>query len=133
MPRVGDDGILVYLGRIDNQVQVMGYRVELQEVEHALREAAGTEMAVAIPWPVEGGRADAIYGVCSGGGITDAQTVRQRCAGKLPNYMVPLDVFWIPDMPVNTNGKIDRLTVAKWVKETLSASQSRTDTAVPDR
>jgi amino acid adenylation domain-containing protein len=131
--RMSDDGILIYLGRIDNQVQVMGYRVELQEVEHALREAAGTEMAVAIPWPVEGGRADAIYGVCSGGGITDAQTVRQRCAGKLPNYMVPLDVFWIPDMPVNTNGKIDRLTVAKWVKETLSASQSRTDTAVPDR
>ncbi len=131
--RVGDDGILVYLGRIDNQVQVMGYRVELQEVEHALREAVGTEMAVAIPWPIEGGRADAIYGVCSGGEITDAQTVKKRCAGKLPNYMVPLDVFWIADMPVNANGKIDRLTVAKWVKETLSAGQSRTDTAIPDR
>jgi amino acid adenylation domain-containing protein len=131
--RVGDDGILVYLGRIDNQVQVMGYRVELQEVEHALREAVGTEMAVAIPWPIEGGRADAIYGVCSGGEITDAQTAKQRCAGKLPNYMVPSDVFWIADMPVNANGKIDRLTVAKWVKETISAGESRTDTAISDR
>jgi amino acid adenylation domain-containing protein len=124
LARFSEDGILVYLGRVDNQVQVMGYRVELQEVEHALREAVGTEMAVAVPWPPDGGRADAIYGVCSGGAITDAETVRQRCAAKLPHYMVPSDVFWVPDMPVNANGKIDRLKLYRWVEDKLRAGQS---------
>jgi amino acid adenylation domain-containing protein len=119
LARFGPDDILVYLGRVDNQVQVMGYRVELQEVEHALREAVGTEMVVAVPWPTEGGRADAIYGVCSGGELADAETAKQRCASRLPNYMVPSEVFWIPDMPLNANGKIDRLRIYKWVEEQL--------------
>ena len=99
----------------------MGYRVELQEIEHSLRHAAGTEQAVAMPWPVKDGRADAIYGVCTGGEVTDAATVKTRCASKLPNYMVPSDVFWIPEMPLNANGKIDRNKIALWVEEKLSA------------
>jgi acyl-coenzyme A synthetase/AMP-(fatty) acid ligase len=81
-------------------------------------------MAVAVPWPPDGGRADVIYGVCSGGAITDAETAKQLCATKLPHYMVPSDVFWVPDMPVNANGKIDRLKLYRWVEDKLRAGQS---------
>jgi amino acid adenylation domain-containing protein len=122
LARLDEDGILIYLGRVDNQIQVMGYRVELQEVEHALRQAAGTEMAIAIPWPPANGRADLIYGVCSGGD-SDASLVRERCASKLPDYMVPSDVFSIADMPLNANGKIDRSKVISWLEEKLRVRQ----------
>jgi hypothetical protein len=45
--------------------------------------------------------------------------VRERCASKLPDYMVPADVFSIVDMPLNANGKIDRSKVTSWVEEKL--------------
>ena len=53
--RQDERGCLFYLGRRDFQVKVNGYRVELQEIDLVLREAAHTELAVAIPWPLSDG------------------------------------------------------------------------------
>ncbi len=58
--RVRPGGPLVYLGRIDHQIKIQGYRVELGEVETLLREAAGSESAVAIGWPKSASGADGI-------------------------------------------------------------------------
>jgi amino acid adenylation domain-containing protein len=55
--RQDERGCLFYLGRRDFQVKVNGYRVELQEIDLVLREAARTELAVAIPWPLSDGSA----------------------------------------------------------------------------
>lgn len=117
--RQDQQGCLYYLGRIDNQVQVRGYRVELQEVDHVLREAAGSDLAVAVAWPPDSGHADTLYAfVC--GGQRERHYVVAHCKKLLPEYMVPQDVFFIPEMPLNANGKIDRPALTRRLGELLN-------------
>jgi acyl-coenzyme A synthetase/AMP-(fatty) acid ligase len=117
--RQDERGCLYYLGRIDNQVQVRGYRVELQEVDHVLREAACSDLAVAVAWPPDSGHADTLYAfVC--GGQRERQHVVAHCRKVLPEYMVPQDVFFIPEMPLNANGKIDRPALTRRLGELLN-------------
>ena len=106
--RQDERGCLFYLGRRDFQVKVNGYRVELQEIDLVLREAARTEMAVAIPWPLSEGSASGIVGVLSGADADRDQQIIAVCESRLPRYMVPNRIYHFPQMPLNVNGKIDR-------------------------
>jgi len=106
--RQDNRGCLFYLGRRDFQVKISGYRVELQEIDLVLREAAKTELAVAIPWPLTEGSASGIVGVVSGSDpARDAQIIA-ACETRLPRYMVPNRIYHFPQIPLNVNGKIDR-------------------------
>jgi surfactin family lipopeptide synthetase A/fengycin family lipopeptide synthetase D len=106
--RQDERGCLFYLGRRDFQVKISGYRVELQEIDLVLREAAKTEVAVAIPWPLSEGSASGIVGVLSGSDpALDAQIIK-TCEARLPRYMVPTRIYHFPQIPLNVNGKIDR-------------------------
>ncbi len=106
--RQDERGCLFYLGRRDFQVKVNGYRVELQEIDLVLREAARTELAVAIPWPLSDGSASGIVGVLSGADPTNDQKIIAACETRLPRYMVPNRIYHFPQIPLNVNGKIDR-------------------------
>src|SRR6202142_1270980 len=106
--RQDERGCLFYLGRRDFQVKVNGYRVELQEIDLVLREAARTEMAVAIPWPLSDGSASGIVGVVSGSDPAHDQQIIVACESRLPRYMVPKRIYHFPQIPLNVNGKIDR-------------------------
>ena len=110
-------GCFYYLGRIDNQVQIRGFRVELQEIDHILRQASGTELAVAVAWPIQDGRADSVYGfVCSPHPLEE-RVVLAACARHLPDYMLPQRIFFLPEMPLNANGKIDRGALTQRLQE----------------
>lgn len=102
-----DDGPLVYVGRVDNQVKISGYRVELGEVEARLRAAAEVEEAVAIPWPRNESSASALTCFVRAATV-DVQVVRARMAETLPSYMVPRTIHALPELPLNVNGKVDR-------------------------
>lgn len=106
--RQDERGCLFYLGRRDFQVKVNGYRVELQEIDLVLREAARTELAVAIPWPLSDGSASGIVGVLSGSDPALDKQIIAACEKKLPRYMVPNRIYHFPQIPLNVNGKIDR-------------------------
>jgi amino acid adenylation domain-containing protein len=106
--RQDDRGCLFYLGRRDFQVKVNGYRVELQEIDLVLREAAKTELAVAIPWPLSDGSASGIVGVVSGSDAVHDKQIIAACEARLPRYMVPNRIYHFPQIPLNVNGKIDR-------------------------
>jgi amino acid adenylation domain-containing protein len=106
--RQDERGCLFYLGRRDFQVKVNGYRVELQEIDLVLREAARTEMAVAIPWPLSDGSASGIVGVLTGADPVRDKEILAACETRLPRYMVPNRLYHFPQMPLNVNGKIDR-------------------------
>jgi amino acid adenylation domain-containing protein len=106
--RQDERGCLFYLGRRDFQVKVNGYRVELQEIDLVLREAARTELAVAIPWPLSDGSASGIVGVLSGADSGRDADIIAACESRLPRYMVPNRIYHFPQMPLNVNGKIDR-------------------------
>lgn len=105
----GSEDCLFFRGRIDSQVKVHGYRVELQEVEAVLRGASGEDAAVAIACPPSPAPAEFIMGfIAAPGGKGDAEAVRERCAQRLPHYMVPKRVIVLNEFPLNPNGKIDR-------------------------
>jgi amino acid adenylation domain-containing protein len=106
--RQDERGCLCYLGRRDFQVKVNGYRVELQEIDLVLREAARTELAVAIPWPLSEGSASGIVGVVSGSDPAHDEHIIAACETRLPRYMVPNRIYHFPQIPLNVNGKIDR-------------------------
>jgi amino acid adenylation domain-containing protein len=108
MAKQDESGCLYYLGRTDQQVKIRGHRVELQEVEAALRKACGTELVVAIPRQSQEGGADAIIAFASGVEGFDEARVLAACAEMLPAYMVPRNVILREEFPLNFNGKIDR-------------------------
>jgi amino acid adenylation domain-containing protein len=101
------DGEYVYLGRTDHQIQVLGHRVELGEIEAVLLGQTGVVQAIAEGWPREGGTAQGIVAFVSGAGI-DTAGLLERGRAVLPDYMVPSRILVIDEMPLNPNGKVDR-------------------------
>ena len=113
-------GDLQYLGRVDQQVQIRGHRVELQEVDAAVRRAAGDASAISVAWPPGIGRADAVYAFLCAPPQTDTSAILARCADVLPSYMVPKAIFLVDRLPVNANGKIDRAALTRTLGELLN-------------
>lgn len=112
-----DPDTLAYLGRLDDQVKISGYRIELGDVEAALRRAGAAE-AVAIPWPV--GEPSGLVAAVTGG-EPDGAVLRDV----LPAYMVPHTVHRLDAMPLNPNGKVDRRAVARRVAADRAAADVR--------
>lgn len=112
-------GCLYYLGRSDEQVKILGHRAELQEVDSCLRKASGTELAIAIAWPIRNGIAEGIYGFIHKDFEETEHKIIEMCNRLLPPYMVPRRLFFIDQFPKNVNGKIDRKVLAKWIEERL--------------
>ncbi|MCX4243420.1 amino acid adenylation domain-containing protein [Paraliomyxa miuraensis] len=105
-PREGEP--LRFLGRIDSQIKLRGFRVELGEIEAALRQASGLPVAVALGWPVAApGGAEAVVAFIDDATI-DVNAVLERVAERLPSYMVPREIRVVDRFPLNANGKIDR-------------------------
>jgi len=99
---------LRFLGRLDSQVKVRGYRVELGEVESILRQVAEVDDAVALDWPrSESGGAEGIVGFVTGEGF-DEKAILRKMGEHLPRYMVPAQLRVLGVFPLNSNGKIDR-------------------------
>ena len=103
----GPDKPLLYLGRGDSQVKVLGHRVELAEIEAAVREASGLDRVVALGWPTTESGADGIAVFLEADNFDTTILVRQL-ERKLPGYMLPRNVRVLNRFPLNTNGKYDR-------------------------
>lgn len=104
------DGEYIFLGRADYQIKVLGHRVELGEVEAALRQHPSVEHAVAVGWPLNQLSADAVLAFISGNGLEEAVLIA-KAKEALPPYAVPQKLFVVDHMPLNANGKIDRRTL----------------------
>jgi len=120
-PRPGEP--LVYLGRVDDQIKIQGYRVELGEIEAVLRQEAGVEVTVAIGWPVTASGADGIVGFL-GTEAADTEAIRRRVIARLPPYMHPREIRLIGEWPLNANGKIDRKALRAMLSGDCPASSS---------
>ncbi len=106
------DGTYLYLGRVDHQLKVRGYRVELSEIEGLLCRDLAVDCAVAVGWPFIDGRAEGIVAFVAGKDV-DIQRLKGAAQKALPPYMVPNEIHVLEDMPLNANGKIDRLVLAE--------------------
>jgi acyl carrier protein len=101
-------GEIEYLGRIDGQVKVRGFRVELGEVETTLARHPGVRDAAVVAVAGKEGPRLAAYVVPEAGWPFSAEELRQHLKQQLPEYMVPAS--WVPmtALPVNANGKLDQ-------------------------
>ncbi|MFD9965306.1 AMP-binding protein [Amycolatopsis sp. NPDC058986] len=115
--RIGD-GELAYLGRLDSQVQVQGWRVELAEVEQALR-ACGAHDAVTLG--VAGDNGTELFAFYLGEPIATMTLVR-RLRELLPEGTIPKHYRNLAEFPLNANRKVDRLALAAKAAELLTGS-----------
>ncbi|MET9800381.1 amino acid adenylation domain-containing protein [Streptomyces sp. NPDC006368] len=104
---VRPDGHLVYLDRIDRQVQLRGYRVELGEVETALRGAPGVkDVHVAVHTP-EGSEPLLAAWLVAEEDPPDEAALRKLLLDRLPVYMLPALYVPVAELPLTVNGKVD--------------------------
>ncbi|QHM08465.1 plipastatin non-ribosomal peptide synthetase PpsC [Bacillus subtilis] len=101
------DGTIEYVGRIDDQVKVRGYRVELGEIESALRQIDGVKEAAVLARTGQSGSKE-LFGYISVKAGTNAEQVRSLLARSLPNYMIPAYIIEMETLPLTSNGKLNR-------------------------
>lgn len=97
------DGAISFLGRMDNQVKVRGYRVELSEIENAITRVSGVSSARAIC--DKSGEEVKLYGFYEG--EDEITSIQAELHQVLPSYMIPAGCIWVNKFPLTPNGKID--------------------------
>lgn len=115
---VDADGLLFCHGRIDDQIKVGGYRIELMEIDAALRALPGAASAAAVPLRrPDGSVARIVAFVATGsddGRLPDAlHDWKALLAARLPSYMIPSELLACRSLPVSVNFKIDRAQLAQ--------------------
>jgi acyl-coenzyme A synthetase/AMP-(fatty) acid ligase/acyl carrier protein len=129
MYRTGDlarrlpNGAFEFAGRADQQVKVRGFRIELAEVEHALRECDGVTDAVVIARD-DGHGAQLIAYVVST--KFDPAALRETLAARLPAAMVPAAFVALDALPRTTSGKVDRRALPAPEHQATSGREPRT-------
>jgi acyl-coenzyme A synthetase/AMP-(fatty) acid ligase/acyl carrier protein len=106
--RRGADGVLVHVGRRDSQIKIRGFRVEVSEIECALRALKGIRDAVVVGRETAPGETRLVaYFVESGAQPVLTRTLREQLARTLPGYMVPSMFVAMPAIPQTPSGKTD--------------------------
>ncbi|HXM46735.1 MAG TPA: non-ribosomal peptide synthetase, partial [Pyrinomonadaceae bacterium] len=107
--RYRSDGNIEFLGRIDNQIKIRGFRVELEEIEQALRSYNGVlDCVVVLHEDSDGDKRLCAYVVGEPGSELKISEVRNYLRTKLPSYMVPASFELIDALPLLPSGKINR-------------------------
>ena len=118
MYRTGDlarwrpDGTIEFLGRIDNQVKILGFRIEPAEIESVLQRHTHVKQACVVARPENETKRLAAYFVPSKAGLTPEE-LRAFAISQLPQHMIPASFVALPTLPLSEHGKIDRAALAK--------------------
>lgn len=105
--RCREAGELDYLGRVDDQVKVLGHRIEPADIEAALRRAPGVTDAVVTAAPTPHGT-ELVAAVTARAAGVDRQSLLAHLRGLLPAPMIPSRIAVLDALPVTVNGKLDR-------------------------
>lgn len=108
------DGNLLFAGRKDEQVKIRGHRIEPGEIEAVINNIPGIQQGIVKAHEDKSGNrylgAYILFDkvVTPEEAATKLQSARSMAARQLPPYMVPLKWKWLPELPVNAHGKIDK-------------------------
>ena len=117
LARYQADGVIEYIGRIDHQLKIRGFRIELGEIEARLLAHEAVGSVAVLPW----GEGEALqlvaYLVPRDTALITAdadvqaqlrEQLKTALRGALPEYMVPAHLLLLAELPLTTNGKLDR-------------------------
>lgn len=103
------EGNVVYINRLDNQVKFNGYRIELGEIEYAIKKLLpGSNVAVILSNDKKGNQQLIGY---TDAEINNKEELLKSLRQSLTFYMIPKEIYHLKSMPLNSNGKIDRVTL----------------------
>ncbi|MBU5265933.1 non-ribosomal peptide synthetase [Virgibacillus proomii] len=108
-----EDGKIFFIGRKDNQVKVRGNRIELGEVESHLLEHHSVKEAVVLVFSDDDGN-NYLNAYIVSDSEWNVSNLRTFLKQKLPNYMIPSNFIPVPEIPLTTNGKIDKNRLPKF-------------------
>ena len=106
-------GLLYCDGRLDQQIKLHGYRIELNDIEWNLRKIDGIRQAAVLPIC----RKERTHSLCAfvvadgqkiHNGFSGRKQIRERLGEKLPSYMIPKKVLFLKELPLTANNKVDR-------------------------
>lgn len=106
LARFLDDGKIEFLGRIDNQIKIRGFRVELSEINDKIMQYSGIKQAYTIFK-----KTDITSTICSYITVSnkvDIKDLYMFLKSSLPNYMIPAHITILDKFPLNINGKVDK-------------------------
>jgi len=138
MFRTGDtvkmlpDGDLVFLGRNDQQVKLHGHRIELGEIELAILQYPDIEQAVALVHEKDTNARLVVFVAGSQDLELKLKEVEAFLCERLPQYMVPSDIFFLSSMPLNSAGKIDRNSLLTQAPERSIAARLADVPSIPE-
>lgn len=106
------DGMLFYCGRIDLQIKLHGYRIELEDIESNILTVSNVERAIILPEYRNGEVVNLIAYIVSEtrakSDLKERQRIRVELKSKIPEYMIPKKFVFRDFLPVTSNGKVDR-------------------------
>lgn len=106
------NGDVVCLGRVDDQVKIHGVRIELGEVEAALRAISGVRDAVVTSWADQRGDMQLVgHVIPNQAGSLNAPVLRGRLRERLPDVMIPPYILFAESFPLTANGKVRRASL----------------------
>ena len=127
MYRTGDlarwrsDGSIEYLGRLDDQVKILGHRIEPAEIESAIQRQGQVKQACVVARIENGSKRLVAYFVPVSSAVTP-ERLRDFIASQLPQHMVPAFFVSLPFLPLSQHGKVDRAALAEL--DVMSKSES---------
>ena len=114
--RWNEEGLLEYIGRIDNQIKLYGYRIELEEIESKMSHCPGVVSAAVVVH--KEGNIEFIVGYYTSEGNQELPDIQELLMAELPSYMVPSQLIRIDEIPLTPNGKIDRKALPTLMNQT---------------
>ncbi|MBE9159373.1 amino acid adenylation domain-containing protein [Nodosilinea sp. LEGE 06152] len=102
------DGNLEFLGRVDNQIKIRGFRVELSEIEQAIAQYPSVQAAVVVVREIDQDRQLVAYIASSAAAAPPERELRSLLKKRLPAYMIPTAFVVLDALPLTANGKVDQ-------------------------
>lgn len=115
---VKDDGNYYIVGRIDQQIKLHGYRIELGDIEQNLLKVEGISGAAVVP-KESGGKIRHLVAFIvkegSKGDFSERKLVKTELKNMIPSYMIPKKIEFVESLPLTGNGKLDRKKLREMV------------------
>jgi amino acid adenylation domain-containing protein len=123
-----DDGVIDFLGRSDDQLKILGYRIEPGEIESALQTHKSLKQIYVTSHADElGAKRLVAYYVTVGNANVSALDLKKFLAAKVPQFMIPAAFVQLAAVPLSPNGKVDRKALPAPVISSSTATQTSTE------